>query len=493
MKKKIIIIAIVVLGLIGLIIGINSKKSVSKIPSNVWYNMGDVTYYLYQGNEVSFNHNKLVSKHVQNAINELYAAMSSDCYIGYTKGEETATLYTCSKSNQDSFSALLYEASNVLYDNTDSQMESSNVQEAIVELTNHIPYCKNEYTKQNEIGDSYDCVRTIRTPLLAVASSSVTLTYGTNGSNTYAYDGDGILSCQSSDTTKVTCSVNTANNTISLTPVVATTDNVTITVSATAGTLYAQATPITFTTTVNKRTVTVTAPGVSSSTFTYNNDNKTLFTSAGSCSAGGTMYWYSAPTTNTTAPSFSTSTWTTTAPARTAKNAGTYRYYYYCRVTDTANNEGTNINTVKYVSKAIGKATPTFSLSATSASVTCLTSKQITVTTNGDGAITCTTGNSKATCSVSGKKVTISGVESGSVTVSIKLNAGTNYTDAPVGKVSTTVTCYVWKATYSSFQQCQNNCKTYTQCRDNGLKCTNSKDSQPTSSSSNGGQCWCKQ
>ena len=206
------------------------------------------------------------------------------------------------------------------------------------------------------------------------------------------------------------------------------------------------------------------------------------------------MYWYSTPTTNTTAPTFSTSTWSTTAKARTATNAGTYRYYYYCRVTDTANNEGSNINTVKYVSKAINKKATTMSINNTTIAPTCLTTKTITVTTDGDGTISCTSSNTaKATCSVSGKKVTVTGKESGTATITIKQAAGDNYLAATNKTSTATVTCYVWKATYSGVQQCQNNCKTYTQCRDNGMRCTDSKTSQPTSSSSGGGQCWCKQ
>ena len=49
-----------------------------------------------------------------------------------------------------------------------------------------------------------------------------TLTYGTDGTLTYTYDGDGTVSCESSDTSAVTCSVDAANKKITLHPVKAT-------------------------------------------------------------------------------------------------------------------------------------------------------------------------------------------------------------------------------------------------------------------------------
>ena len=86
-----------------------------------------------------------------------------------------------------------------------------------------------------------------------------------------------------------------------------------------------------------------------SGTLTYTGNAQNLLASAGSCSTGGTMYWYSSnPTTSSTAPSFSTSTWTTTNPGTTTYKGttpGTYYVWYYCRVRDTANNTGTNLNT----------------------------------------------------------------------------------------------------------------------------------------------------
>ena len=108
---------------------------------------------------------------------------------------------------------------------------------------------------------------------------------------------------------------------------------------------------------VDKKTVTVTASTYNSATLTYNGSAQTI-ADGGSCSAGGTMYYYISATNST--PSFSTSTWSTTAPTKT--DAGTYYVWYYAYVGDTANYTGTGINTVTAISgsKAIGKKPVTY-------------------------------------------------------------------------------------------------------------------------------------
>ena len=94
---------------------------------------------------------------------------------------------------------------------------------------------------------------------VTLTDSTKALTYGTNGTNTYSYDGDGTVSCSSGDTTYVTCSVDTTNHKINVTPVKPTSSAVTITVSAGAGTNYSAADNKTFTVTVGKGTLTATA------------------------------------------------------------------------------------------------------------------------------------------------------------------------------------------------------------------------------------------
>ena len=120
------------------------------------------------------------------------------------------------------------------------------------------------------------------------------------------------------------------------------------------------------TVTISKRTVTPTAPTLTTGTLTYDGTAKTL-ASAGSCTAGGQMYYYVG--TSATAPAFSTSTWSTSISTET--NAGTYYVFWYCYVSDTANNNDTssdNINITKSLgSRTIGKATLTITPTAYSA------------------------------------------------------------------------------------------------------------------------------
>ena len=196
-----------------------------------------------------------------------------------------------------------------------------------------------------------------------------------------------------------------------------------------------------------QKSVGVTAPTVVSGTVTYNGKAQELLASAGSCSTGGTMYWYSSnPTTSSTAPTFSTSSgWTTTAPTSYKQTEpGTYYIWYYCHVSDTTNYKGTSINTVKSVKKAISRITPTFSIPATSGTLTYPNKGTLNVTTDGDGTVTCKSSDtSVATCSVSGKVITITPVanteDNKTATLTIGQKAGTYYGAATSVEYTVTV------------------------------------------------------
>lgn len=124
---------------------------------------------------------------------------------------------------------------------------------------------------------------------------------------------------------------------------------------------------------IGKRTVSITAPSYNTNTLKYTGNSQTI-ASGGNCGTGGTFYYYisttnSAPT--VTAGSAPSGTgWSTTAP--TATNVGTYYVWYYVYVSDTSNNKGTDINTVKALtgSKQIELRTgmaPSFSANPVSA------------------------------------------------------------------------------------------------------------------------------
>ena len=179
--------------------------------------------------------------------------------------------------------------------------------------------------------------------------------------------------------------------------------------------------------TIVQREVTVTAPTVKSGTLTYNGSNQTIAGSAGSCTAGGTMYYYTSNYTTTSAPAFSTSSgWSTTYPSTASgKNAGTYYMWYYCYVSDTTNNKaksGSSINTALSITKAIGKAASSItcnSLTYTGSSQTlatgsgCSSLSNNTRTNAGSQTVTCNGdanhNDSTKSCSIAASKTATTG------------------------------------------------------------------------------------
>ncbi len=69
-------------------------------------------------------------------------------------------------------------------------------------------------------------------PSISVGKEIVDLTYKTKGFNTYTYDGKGVISCSSSDTSYVTCLVDPDKKRVVLTPIKATNKDVVITLKA---------------------------------------------------------------------------------------------------------------------------------------------------------------------------------------------------------------------------------------------------------------------
>lgn len=125
---------------------------------------------------------------------------------------------------------------------------------------------------------------------------------------------------------------------------------------------------------VDKAVVIITPPTKSADTV-FDGASKTVFT-LGSCTTGGTMYYYNK--TNATAPAWSTTdtNWKT-SPTVKYTNVSNYYLYYYCKVTDTNNYTSDTasgakvINTVyslgprKITAKPISNSTITATLSPT--------------------------------------------------------------------------------------------------------------------------------
>ena len=147
-------------------------------------------------------------------------------------------------------------------------------------------------------------------------------------------------------------------------------------------------------------------PMVNGETLTYNGSAQTIAGSAGSCSTNSVMYYYIADYTSSTAPAFSTSTWTTTYPSdASATDAGTYYMWYYCYSSDP-NATGSNVNVARSVTKTIEKYTPTLVLSQATGTVNYTESTTFTVTpttiSECQGNLTATSANADAVTITSG-------------------------------------------------------------------------------------------
>lgn len=115
-----------------------------------------------------------------------------------------------------------------------------------------------------------------------------------------------------------------------------------------------------------------------------------------------------------------------------ATNAGTYGANF----TPTANYKWADgTTTAKTVNWTISKAAGSLSLNPTNMTLNNSTpSGKITVTRDGDGAITATSGSTGvATVSVSGNTITVTGKASGTAVITVKVAEGTNHT-APANK-----------------------------------------------------------
>ena len=115
--------------------------------------------YLYNSSDVRYGNNTstMTATNVQDAIDEMVYAITTGCFVGYTKVSNTDDLYICNKNPKETGGNFLYDSNDVRYDNIVSALSATNVQDAITELVEKIPYCKAHYSKQNETSSSYEC------------------------------------------------------------------------------------------------------------------------------------------------------------------------------------------------------------------------------------------------------------------------------------------------------------------------------------------------
>lgn len=267
---------------------------------------------------------------------------------------------------------------------------------------------------------------------LALAPFNLNMTYGGDprelqitGSVKIDNNGNTSFSVESSDTDVAT--VSTTGTTVTVTPKGA--GEATITVTDANN----DKNKATCTVSVAKGTPTVTAPTYVSSALTYNSSAQTLI-NAGTAPTGTTMKY---ATGTSEAPG---DTWSTNLP--TGTNAGTYYVWYKV-------DGGTNYNDVAAAmisgSKAIGKATPTLTLSKSSLTFLALNATEtFTITYDGDGELSASSSDTNtAEASLSSKTVTVRSVNWGSATITVSAAAGSNYNAATSQTVSVKIaSCY---------------------------------------------------
>jgi len=176
-----------------------------------------------------------------------------------------------------------------------------------------------------------------------------------------------------------------------------------------------------FTLTVNGFAPVYTAPTAKLG-LVYNNTNLALL-NAGSVTSEGPVMQYSLNQTS----------WSSTIP--TGKNAGNYDVYW--RLQAGGNYEG--VASTKIVA-TIAKKAPSFSLSSSNVSFSGTdnvdATKTVTITYDGDGALSVSSNNTaKVTATLANKTITLTrkSVDGGSVTITVSAAAGTNYS-APANK-----------------------------------------------------------
>ena len=184
----ILIVTILIVSLVLLLLLTPKNSSLKKNPFSLNFDedlkLADSNIY-YNSNRVAYNNTSsgMSSNTIQDAIDELYAGVMGDCYVGYTKGTTTSSQYTCNKKPAASSTITDFNGSDVSYDNSNG-ITANNIQAAIDELASHVSWCNTNYEKENVTSNSYDCV---------IQEFTVTYDYSTNGGTSSTKTSDSVL------------------------------------------------------------------------------------------------------------------------------------------------------------------------------------------------------------------------------------------------------------------------------------------------------------
>lgn len=161
-KKKLIFIIILVVSIIilCLFLLLNNQKRLNN-SEYIDPGFGDINNYLYNSAVVNFNYANMASKNVQTALDEIYTSIIGGCGTGYSKTSENAGTYSCSKNTVGANQSLVISSSNIKYNRNRSNSLGTNVNDALVELAVMRSDCKDGYTKENILENSYDCKKSL--------------------------------------------------------------------------------------------------------------------------------------------------------------------------------------------------------------------------------------------------------------------------------------------------------------------------------------------
>ena len=167
--------------------------------------------------------------------------------------------------------------------------------------------------------------------------------------------------------------------------------------------------------------------------------------------------------------------------------------------------DGVNVTNVQeaiealYEKANVSKLPTTMSLSSTSGTIGVGESTTITVTTNGDGALSCSTSDSIiSSCSVEGTTVTITGApnQNGTATITVNQASGPHYAQAS-GTYDLTISGAIWRnlpVYFSNTSDCTSDCQELCELNvsTSVWSCGASYSVAPSSPSlSDGSWCWC--
>ena len=181
MKRKTIIIIITSILFFACLCIVLNKKYDSKIEEYLPLSFGEIGGgIIFESSAINFANNNISSKNVEDVIDELYDSLIDGCAPGYSKGVTSGDSYICNKLSEGITQEIVFASSSVKYNNENSELDATNVSDALVEISEMIPDCKKGKTKTNETSNSYTCEVVCAPPTNVSIAPDKTVSWTTN-------------------------------------------------------------------------------------------------------------------------------------------------------------------------------------------------------------------------------------------------------------------------------------------------------------------------